>query len=221
MSSGNDNTSDYTALHSYSGAKASRYDSLRFRNLRGRTVDFLEWLLLRRALAALARSGGPVWTILDVPIGTGRMARRLRGRGLRVTGLDASADMLAVAEAKRAAEEYVEGRAEHLPLDDASFDAVVSVRLFGHLPMAAKSEALAEFRRVVRRGAIVFFPGTTRILVVRRRWQKLRGRPLGHWNPLTTEEMASLARDAGLRVVCVLRLLGPIAETRAAVLTPT
>jgi ubiquinone/menaquinone biosynthesis C-methylase UbiE len=209
---------DYPALHRYFGAKASQYDSARFRNLRGRTVDALEWLLLRRALARLARSGQSVWTVVDVPVGTGRMAKRMTDRGMRVTGVDASADMLALAQGKRAAEEYVVGRAELLPFGDASFDAVVSVRLFGHLPPAAKSEALREFRRVSRKGAIVFFPGTTRLLELRRRWQKLRGRPLGQWNPLSPDEMASLARDAGLQVSCILRLLRPIAETWAAVL---
>ncbi|HJW74098.1 MAG TPA: class I SAM-dependent methyltransferase [Thermoleophilia bacterium] len=211
---------DYPALRRYSGDDASRYDSSRFKKLRGRAVDELEWLLLRRALSRLSGGGKGVQTVLDVPIGTGRMARRLTERGLRVTGVDASADMLDMARTKAAAHEYAIGRVERLPFDDGRFDVVVCVRLFGHLTTGAKSDALKEFRRLGCEGAIVFFPGVTPLLERRRQWQASRGRPLGFWNPLSSSEMGSLAHDAGLRVACVLRLLGPVAETRAAVLRP-
>jgi SAM-dependent methyltransferase len=210
----------YPALRQYSGEKARRYDSRRFASPRGRLTDGLEWLLLRRALARLRRSGRGVSSVLDVPIGTGRMAVRMTRRGINVTGVDASPDMLDVARSGGAARDYVVGRVECLPFEDLAFDVVVSVRLFGHLPPAAKAAALGEFRRVAREGAVVFFPGQTRWLQLRRAWQKRRGRPLRCWHPLSLVEARLLAREADFAVLCFLHLAGPFAETRAVVLLP-
>jgi ubiquinone/menaquinone biosynthesis C-methylase UbiE len=209
---------DYPALHRYSDSQAQRYDAKRFTSLRGRAVDAVEWLCVRRAVARLERLRGPVHDILDVPIGTGRMATRLSARGFEVTGLDASADMLAVAQGIDAAHAYQVGRVEHIPFEDRSFDAVVSVRLFGHLPAGAKVAALKEFRRVARRGAVVFVPGQTRWLRMRRSWQARRGRTLGSWNPVSSSEIRALAGQADFHVVCTMYLLGPFSETRAVIL---
>ena len=211
---------DYPALHRYSDRYARDYDVRRFRHLRGKAVDAVEWLCVRRALARVERLRGPLHTVLDVPVGTGRMAKRLGARGFQVTGLDASADMLAVARGIDAAYAYQVGRAEQMPFADRSFDAVVSVRLFGHLPTGAKAEVLAEFRRVARRGAVVFVPGQTRWLRLRRAWQARRGRSLRSWNPVSSSEMRALAGQAGFHVAGTTYLFGPFAETRAVILVP-
>jgi SAM-dependent methyltransferase len=211
---------DYPALHRYAGEQAAKYDARRFRHLRGRATDALEWWCLRRGLNTLERFEGPLHSLLDVPIGTGRMARRLKARGYELTGLDASESMLAVARGRAAAHVYEVGRAEHLPFADGSFDAVVCVRLFGHLPPGAKVEVLAEFSRVARRGAVVLVAAETGFLRVRRAWQARRGRPLRVWNPVTATEMQALADRAGFEILCTMRLFGPVSETRAVVLVP-
>jgi len=211
---------DYPALHHYSHEQARAYESRRFRRLRGRTVDALEWLLVRRCVAHLEGCGGPLHTILDVPIGTGRMARRLRARGYNVTGLDASVDMLAMARRAHAAHAYEVGRAEHLPFPDESYDAVVSVRLFGHLPSGAQADALKEFHRVARRGAVVFFAGDTKWLRMRRACQGRRERRVRSWNPVSPSDMRALADQAGFRVLHMTGLLGPYTETKAVTLVP-
>ena len=77
-------------------------------------------------------------TILDVGTGTGRGAILLASRGARVTGVDASAEMLAVAR-RRAQESNVEvafaqGDAHALDYPDRSFDAVVCLRVLMHTP---------------------------------------------------------------------------------------
>jgi 2-polyprenyl-3-methyl-5-hydroxy-6-metoxy-1,4-benzoquinol methylase len=211
---------DYPALHRYSDKQAQEYEARRFTSVRGRAVDAVEWLLLRRAVARVERLGGPLHSILDVPAGTGRMAKRLSARGFEVTGVDASEDMLAVARSVDAPHAYHVGRAEHLPFTSQSFDAVVSVRLFGHLPNSAKSEVLKEFRRVARRGAIVFVPGQTRWLRMRRAWQAGRGRTLRSWNPVSSSQMQALADQADFTVLCTTHLLGAFSETRAVILVP-
>ena len=67
-----------------------------------------------------------------------------------VVGLDANPQMLAVARRKPARIEWLEGRAEALPLPDASFDAVVSQ--FGFMFFDDRPQALREMIRVARPG---------------------------------------------------------------------
>lgn len=91
--------------------------------------------------------------VLDVACGTGAptlAAAELAGPSGAVVGLDAAPDMLAVARRKSSRIEWLEGRAEALPLADASFDAVVGQ--FGLMFFADKSAALAEMMRVPRPG---------------------------------------------------------------------
>ena len=110
---------------------------------------------------ALFRAWGPLMAelarvrpgshVLDVACGTGALTRSLPGRvGTwgRVVGLDASAEMLAVARAHGQHIEWVEGRAEALPFPRASFDAVVSQ--FGLMFFDDRPGALAEMWRVLR-----------------------------------------------------------------------
>ncbi len=93
-------------------------------------------------------------TVLEVGVGTGRIARPLLARGVRVTGLDVSRKMMArlvdtlPAGATRPA--LVQGTAENLPLADAGVDAVLSVHVLHLIPNW--QAALAEVRRVLGPG---------------------------------------------------------------------
>ncbi len=76
--------------------------------------------LWRRFLVSRLPPGGHV---LDVATGTGLVAEELLGRGFRVTGLDQSPDMLAIARRRFGDRvELVEASAEALPFGDGSFD---------------------------------------------------------------------------------------------------
>ena len=88
---------------------------------------------------------------LEVAIGTGRSLPFYPAE-VELTGLDLSAEMLAVAR-RRAddlgrAVEFVEGDVERLPFPDASFDTVVCV--LGLCSVPRPEVALAELARVVR-----------------------------------------------------------------------
>ena len=91
--------------------------------------------------------------VLDVACGTGALtlavAHRV-GPGGSVVGLDANPQMLAVARRKPVAIEWLEGRAEALPLPHASIDAVVSQ--FGVMFFGDRVGALREMMRVLRPG---------------------------------------------------------------------
>src|SRR5258705_3281452 len=77
-------------------------------------------------------------TILDVGTGTGRAALLFARGGAKVTALDASEEMLAVAR-KRAADQsaavrFVAGDAQALDFPDRSFDVAISLRVLMHAP---------------------------------------------------------------------------------------
>jgi demethylmenaquinone methyltransferase/2-methoxy-6-polyprenyl-1,4-benzoquinol methylase len=99
----------------------------------------------------LPRDGGRV---LDVATGTGLVAQELLRRGFRVTGLDQSTEMLA-----RARERFgdrvvlVEGSADELPFDEASFDHLTFTYLLRYVDDPAAT--LVELARVVRPGGTV------------------------------------------------------------------
>jgi len=101
----------------------------------------------------------PSWTVsvLDVGCGTGlwldAQSRHYEGKPVRWVGLDPSPGMLAVARGKVAGVELVEGRAERLPFDEASFDVLVSNFAFHHF--ADKAAAIAEMARVLKPGGTI------------------------------------------------------------------
>ncbi len=96
--------------------------------------------------------------LLDVGCGGGRLARELSARGARVIAVEISEEQLAAAIARDGGSgaRYLVGRAQELPLADASMDVVVFMRALQHLPSADLTLALREARRVLRRGGAVY-----------------------------------------------------------------
>jgi demethylmenaquinone methyltransferase/2-methoxy-6-polyprenyl-1,4-benzoquinol methylase/phosphoethanolamine N-methyltransferase len=97
--------------------------------------------------------------VLDVGCGTGTLAIALKaGTGAAgvVHGIDASPEMVAVAKEKAAkagsAVEFQLAFVEALPFPDASFDLVTSSLMLHHLPDELLRKALAQIRRVLRKG---------------------------------------------------------------------
>jgi ubiquinone/menaquinone biosynthesis C-methylase UbiE len=91
--------------------------------------------------------------VLDVACGTGALTlavAEIAGPSGSVVGLDANPEMLAVARRKSVQIEWLEGRAEALPLPDGSFSAVVSQ--FGFMFFEDKPKALREMVRVLKPG---------------------------------------------------------------------
>ena len=93
--------------------------------------------------------------VLDVATGTGAVAAELvRRHGCRVVGIDQSPEMLAEARRRVGSRvELHEGRAESLPFDDASFDALTFTYLLRYVDDPAAT--LRELARVVRPGGSI------------------------------------------------------------------
>jgi demethylmenaquinone methyltransferase/2-methoxy-6-polyprenyl-1,4-benzoquinol methylase len=108
----------------------------------------------RRFLVSRVEAG-PGDEVLDVATGTGAVARELlRQKGCAVVGVDQSPEMLAVArEHLPATVKLVEASAEHLPFEDASFDALTVTYLLRYVDDPGAT--LAELARVVRAGGTV------------------------------------------------------------------
>lgn len=103
--------------------------------------------------------------VLDVGTGTGRAAIALARRGALVTGIDASTEMLRVAEA-RAREAavlaaFVPGDAHALAFPDGAFDACVSLRVLMHTPEWRR--CVAELCRVARSRVVLDYPAAVSV----------------------------------------------------------
>lgn len=136
-------------------AMAERFDRERFGGAIGALVH-------RREEQTLVEFLGDVRErrILDVGTGTGRAALVLGSRGAHVTGVDASAQMLAKARERAAnlaiAVTFQTGDAHALDFPDRAFDAVVGVRLLMHVPDWKK--CLSELCRVSREVVLLDYP---------------------------------------------------------------
>jgi demethylmenaquinone methyltransferase / 2-methoxy-6-polyprenyl-1,4-benzoquinol methylase len=108
----------------------------------------------RRFLVSRVEAG-PGDEVLDVATGTGAVARELlRQKGCAVVGVDQSPEMLAVArEHLPATVKLIEASAEHLPFEDASFDALTVTYLLRYVDDPGAT--LTELARVVRSGGTV------------------------------------------------------------------
>jgi len=94
------------------------------------------------------------WTVLDVAAGTGNASLAAARRGCRVTSTDFVPAMLDGGRRRAAAEgmkiEFREADVEDLPLEDDSFDAVISCVGVQYAPN--QERAAAEMMRVCRLG---------------------------------------------------------------------
>jgi SAM-dependent methyltransferase len=176
----------------------------------GQITDALEQQLLFELLGSVADK-----TLLDVGCGDGALASELARRGAIVTGLDVDPAMIAAARRRTEIEatqlRLIEGQAERLPFDDATFDCVLAVTVLCFIRDAGR--AIAEMARVLKPGGrlVIGELGRWSLWAAHRRIRGWFGHPT--WRAAmfrTAAEFRELASAAGLNVV----------ETRGAVHYP-
>lgn len=158
--------SHYSYRHYADADVAETFDALRFSGGVGELL-----LATQEAILVDALQPGPGRSIADIGTGTGRAALALARTGADVIGIDASAEMLAVA-ARRAGEEqarglhaaaghlrFERGDAHALPLEDRSVDGAVCLRVLMHTPDWRR--CLAELCRISRARIVFDFPSAT------------------------------------------------------------
>jgi ubiquinone/menaquinone biosynthesis C-methylase UbiE len=164
---------------------------------------------------------GATVTLLDIATGSGDIPRALvhwgrrRGYDLRVLATDVSEDVLAVARRETANEpaitiEACDARA--LPYRDGAFDIAVCSLALHHFPRADAVRVLAEMGRVCRRGVILndlvrTWPGYVGAWLLGNATTTNRltrhDAPLSILRAFTPEELAAMAREAGLLGITV------------------
>ncbi len=140
----------------------------------------------------LARLGdGHGRRVLDVGAGTGRFSAALAARGWQVTALDGAPEMLECIARDVPSATRVHGMlGEPLPFADATFDAVVAMRVVKYV--RDTDAALGELARVARPGAPVVFDLANPVSLAR--WGYGRS-PMGFVRPA---RVPSLCAAAGL-----------------------
>jgi len=99
-------------------------------------------------------------TVLDVACGFGNTAITARRKGAKVTGIDITPELLALARVEESIAEvsgieWREGNAENLPFEDESFDIVLST--FGHMFAPNQERTAKEMIRVLKKGGRIGF----------------------------------------------------------------
>ena len=151
-----DPTPDHYSYSMYADpAMAEAFEGVRFGGPIGRLIAISQEQVIAAFLHPVAGR-----TVLDVGTGTGRAAIALARRGAVVTGVDASAEMLAVA--RRTAETagvnvaFAQDDAHRLGFGNEQFDAVICLRVLMHTPDWRKS--LGELCRVARSRVVFDYP---------------------------------------------------------------
>ena len=118
------------------GGVAEQYERAR----PGYPEDAVDWLV------------GEARSVVDLAAGTGKLTRQLVARGLDVTAVEPSAEMLALLRRRVPAATSIEGSAEEIPLPESVADAVLVAQAFHWFDRPA---ALREIARVLRPGGVL------------------------------------------------------------------
>jgi SAM-dependent methyltransferase len=180
---------------------AEAFDALRFSGPIGRLIAGEQEEVIARFLAPVAGR-----SVLDVGTGTGRAAIALASRGASVTGVDASAEMLAVA-ARRAAAAGVavtfgKGDAHGLAFADRSFDAVTCLRVLMHAP--GWKASVAELCRVARTHVVFDYPALFSAAAIQaafRRTAYTLGARVEAYRVLSDRAVRDVLQSNGFRIV--------------------
>jgi SAM-dependent methyltransferase len=158
----------------------------------------------RRCVAqALRECQPPPAAVLDMPCGTGKLARVLTTMGAQVVGADLSMAMMELAKGAYEAPRFsgfVCSNAERLPFCTAAFDTVVCLRFMHLVPPASRRNVMKELARVAGRRVIVSFGVGTpfQLLRLKVRHAIFRGTSTPH--PARLADLRIEIDEAGLRI---------------------
>lgn len=135
---------------------AQNFDLDRFGTSFGKTLAKMEFNTFERFVDMNKDE-----TLLDAGGGTGRLAIPFSQKGMKVTIIDHSIEMMSIAREKAHSEAYSEielvtGSIDELPFDDEAFDWIISSRVIMHVLEWQKS--IREFCRVAKKGVVFDFP---------------------------------------------------------------
>jgi ubiquinone/menaquinone biosynthesis C-methylase UbiE len=134
----------------YSGLTAAEYERDRVGKKWNAEHDAIEQLL-----EGVPRGS----TVLDIPVGTGRLLPYFKRRDFEISGVDISADMLAqarsAAQSSGASVRFTQADVRSAPFEDESFDLVVCIRFLNLVDEPGLELVLSELARLSRRRLLV------------------------------------------------------------------
>ncbi len=112
------------------------------------------------ALAVLQQWLGPLdgRSVLDAGCGGGALAASLARLGAVVTGIDPQPEAIAAARKRVPSARFEQAGAQDMPFDEASFDAVVLLNSFHHVPLDLMRDVLRACVRVSRGPVLIIEP---------------------------------------------------------------
>jgi SAM-dependent methyltransferase len=146
----------------------------------------------RPAILALAGEVAGL-RVLDAGCGPGVQAAQLAARGATVTGVDLSADLLAIARTRSDATFLQHDLTERMPFADAEFDVATAIEVLEHVPDPAHT--VAEMARVAERWLLVSVPREPlwrTVNMARGAYLKDLGNTPGHVNHWSKRSFVSL-----------------------------
>lgn len=164
------------------------------------SMDAYEDRLRASAISRLVGAGHGR-TVLDAGCGSGRWSIRLADAGWTVTGVDISAQLLALAP-RNTGVTYLEGAIQDLELPAASFDAWLSVTALQHITVPADFDAaLDNLTRMLRPGGLAAVLEYAPLHVFGSMPAYIRPRDRGHWISAVTSRGYSKRAETGVRFV--------------------
>jgi ubiquinone/menaquinone biosynthesis C-methylase UbiE len=191
-----------------------------FSQTRGRGWPIIEQLV--------AHYTHPGMRLLDIGCGNGRVADVADKFKLDYTGLDLSIGLINEARRLHPTHHFEVGNMTHLSEPDRSFDVLIAVASFHHIPSRIlRQRTLEEWRRVLRPGGVIILinwnlhqsrfrrqrwkTNFEKLLCLHRRdwndllipWKNANGEQQAerYYHGFTPKELGRLADDTGLRVI--------------------
>jgi SAM-dependent methyltransferase len=153
----------------------------------------------RQLLDRFAEQVQGLGPVCDLGCGPGHVARYLHERGVRVTGLDLSAEMVEQARRLNPGVEFRRGNMLSLDLEDGAWGGIAAFYSIIHVPRTEIAVALAEIKRVLSPGGVLllaFHVGDETVHL-----DEWWGQPVSlDFRFFRPEDMADLLRRAGFEV---------------------
>jgi ubiquinone/menaquinone biosynthesis C-methylase UbiE len=164
----------------------------------------------RHVARALKQCQPPPAVLLDVPCGTGKLAKVLATMETEVVGADLSTAMIELARGAYPTSRFhgfACGSAEQLPFRTAAFDTVVCLRLMHLVPPASRRNITKELARVTSRHVIVSFGVLTSFQLFRLKIRRAIVRGTSAPHPVRFADLQTEIEEAGLHITQWRRIL--------------
>lgn len=182
----------------YKNEKIAKYyknaysSKLGLRNLQIKTISVREQKIVKDYVLFLKQKGLLGETVLDIPVGTGKMTHIFLENNLKVTSADISKEMMAQIDSElKDHENYIAEEvadASSMSFEDNSFDLVANIRLLHRVDAETRRKIIKEAKRVSRGYCIISFAKSNA-------WHELRFKLKGKSSSPGREKLSVIKKE--------------------------